>query len=187
LLEDAFLQARRGTRGPVAVVSQAGLLSNAAAARLLAPGDQPRLWNFVSRHLRIDDKAECQFVLADGSPLNVSLKAVFNGHEVAGVVIRSLVASRREMRSRRRPMGPPRPTFGWDSLTEAELTVTELVSEGLTNRQVANKLWLSPHTVDAHLRHVFQKLGINSRVELVRMATTRTLAAPKLDGAAAVA
>jgi transcriptional regulator of acetoin/glycerol metabolism/DNA-binding CsgD family transcriptional regulator len=187
VLEEAFLHARRGTRGPVAVVSQGALLSNAAAARLLAPTDQARLWNFVSYHLRLDEMAECQFALTDGSALQVSLEAVLIGGEVAGVVVRALAASRRAMSSRRRPVSPYRPTFGWDSLTATELTVTDLVSEGLTNRQVANKLWLSPHTVDAHLRHVFQKLGINSRVELVRMATTRALAAPRLDGAAAVA
>jgi DNA-binding CsgD family transcriptional regulator len=81
----------------------------------------------------------------------------------------------------------PHPTFGWDSLTEAELSVTDLVAEGLTNRQIANKLWRSPYTIDAHLRHIFHKLGINSRVELVRIATSRILAAPRLLDAAAVA
>jgi DNA-binding CsgD family transcriptional regulator len=58
-----------------------------------------------------------------------------------------------------------------------------LVTDGLTNRQIANKLWRSPHTVDAHLRHIFQKLGVHSRVELVRIAVERTLAAPRdVDG-----
>jgi DNA-binding CsgD family transcriptional regulator len=80
-----------------------------------------------------------------------------------------------------------RPTFGWDSLTEAELSVTDLVAEGLTNRQIANKLWRSPYTIDAHLRHIFHKLGINSRVELVRIATSRILAGPSFLDAAAVA
>ena len=41
---------------------------------------------------------------------------------------------------------------------------------GLTNREVAERLFLSPHTVSSHLRHVFGKLGINSRVELARLA-----------------
>jgi DNA-binding CsgD family transcriptional regulator len=79
------------------------------------------------------------------------------------------------------------PTFGWDSLTEAELSVTDLVAEGLTNRQIAKKLWRSPYTIDAHLRHIFHKLGINSRVELVRIATSRILAGPSFLDAAAVA
>ncbi|TQN28281.1 AAA ATPase-like protein [Haloactinospora alba] len=53
-------------------------------------------------------------------------------------------------------------------LTDSELRVARLVAEGLTNRDVANKLNLSPHTVDSHLRHSFTKLGMNSRVELTR-------------------
>jgi DNA-binding CsgD family transcriptional regulator len=41
--------------------------------------------------------------------------------------------------------------------------VVRLVAEGLTNREVANQLYLSPHTVDSHLRRVFTKLDINGR------------------------
>jgi DNA-binding CsgD family transcriptional regulator len=40
----------------------------------------------------------------------------------------------------------------------------------MTNRDAANKLYLSPHTVSTHLRHAFTKLGINSRTELTRIA-----------------
>jgi len=59
-----------------------------------------------------------------------------------------------------------RPT-GWDSLTSAELRVAFLLAEGLTNREVAERLRVSPHTVNSHVRHVFTKLDINRRVELV--------------------
>ncbi|MFF4366387.1 ATP-binding protein [Streptomyces sp. NPDC001594] len=53
-------------------------------------------------------------------------------------------------------------------LTPSELRVVRLVVEGLTNRAVADRLFLSPHTVDTHLRHAFAKYGVNSRVELAR-------------------
>lgn len=44
------------------------------------------------------------------------------------------------------------------------------MAQGLSNREVAERLFLSPHTVSSHLRHVFAKLGVNSRVELTRLA-----------------
>ena len=56
-----------------------------------------------------------------------------------------------------------------DELTAQELQVAQLVSEGRTNRDVAAELFLSPRTIDFHLRNVFRKLGIGSRTELVRM------------------
>jgi NAD(P)-dependent dehydrogenase (short-subunit alcohol dehydrogenase family) len=46
--------------------------------------------------------------------------------------------------------------------------VVRLVADGLTNREVAERLYVSPHTVNQHLRHAFGKLGINSRVALTR-------------------
>ena len=57
----------------------------------------------------------------------------------------------------------------WQGLTAAERAVAELVAGGLTNREVATRLAVSPHTVDDHLRSVFAKLGVHSRVELMRL------------------
>lgn len=61
-----------------------------------------------------------------------------------------------------------RPKSGWESLTGAELRVVRAIVDGRTNREAASVLFLSPHTVDSHLRRVFSKLDINSRVELTR-------------------
>ncbi|MBV9142393.1 MAG: AAA family ATPase [Pseudonocardiales bacterium] len=60
----------------------------------------------------------------------------------------------------------------WDTLTKSELRVVRLIAQGLTNRETASRLFLSPHTVDSHLRHSFTKLGVNSRVELTRHVLT---------------
>jgi DNA-binding CsgD family transcriptional regulator len=62
---------------------------------------------------------------------------------------------------------------GWSAMTDSELSVARLVAEGLTNREVAERLFVSHHTVSAHLRHVFAKLNVNSRVELTRIASSR--------------
>ena len=56
-----------------------------------------------------------------------------------------------------------------DQLTPQELQISGLVAAGMTNRQVAAQLYLSPRTIDYHLRKVFSKLGLSSRTELVRM------------------
>ena len=72
---------------------------------------------------------------------------------------------------RRRLVAAQRPTSGWAALTDSEGAVARLVAEGLTNREVAAKLFVSHHTVSGHLRSLFNKLAINSRVELTRLVT----------------
>jgi DNA-binding CsgD family transcriptional regulator/tetratricopeptide (TPR) repeat protein len=57
---------------------------------------------------------------------------------------------------------------GWDSLTASEVKVAELVAEGLSNRQIAERLVLSTRTVESHVSHILAKLGVRSRVDIVR-------------------
>jgi DNA-binding CsgD family transcriptional regulator len=63
-----------------------------------------------------------------------------------------------------------RSSTGWNSLTPAELDVVRLVCEGLGNKDIAARLFVSPRTVQAHLTHVYTKLGLTSRVQLAQMA-----------------
>ena len=79
----------------------------------------------------------------------------------------------RELGVRRRIIHVETPATGWASLTPAESTVAELVVGGRTNREIAQQLFISPHTVNAHLRHVFDKMRVRSRVELARLAANR--------------
>ncbi|WP_127509754.1 helix-turn-helix transcriptional regulator [Actinoplanes solisilvae] len=77
------------------------------------------------------------------------------------------------LHGRSEPEGCPpdgRAAFGWSSLTDTEHRVIRLIASGITNRQAARQLSLSPHTVNTHLRHVFAKLDINSRVQLANLA-----------------
>ena len=71
---------------------------------------------------------------------------------------------------RRRLVARGRPENGWAAMTDSELAVARLVAQGLTNREVAEQLFVSPHTVSSHLRSVFAKLDINSRLALTRIA-----------------
>ena len=61
---------------------------------------------------------------------------------------------------------PPVPSPGMKSLAVRETQVANLVAEGLSNRDVAVKLGLSEHTVSNYLFHIYNKLGISSRIEL---------------------
>ena len=67
-----------------------------------------------------------------------------------------------------------RPTSGWASLTPTERDVVRLVSEGLVNKDIATRLFISPRTVETHLTHVYTKLGLASRVQLAQEAARRT-------------
>ena len=84
----------------------------------------------------------------------------------------------RELGVRRRLATVTRPQRGWSGLTDSELDVVRLVARGLTNREAADKLYLSVHTVGSHLRSAFSKLAINSRVELARIAAAHTSSTP---------
>jgi predicted ATPase/class 3 adenylate cyclase/DNA-binding CsgD family transcriptional regulator len=63
-----------------------------------------------------------------------------------------------------------RPASGWASLTPTEHDVVRLVSEGLANKDIATRLFVSPRTVQTHLTHVYTKLGLTSRVQLAQEA-----------------
>jgi DNA-binding CsgD family transcriptional regulator len=67
-----------------------------------------------------------------------------------------------------------RATSGWASLTPTERDVVRLVSEGLTNNDIATRLFVSARTVQTHLTHVYNKLGLTSRVQLAQEAARHT-------------
>jgi len=67
-----------------------------------------------------------------------------------------------------------RPVSGWGSLTPTERDVVRLVSQGLGNKDIAGRLFISPRTVQTHLTHVYTKLGLTSRIQLVQEAARHT-------------
>jgi DNA-binding CsgD family transcriptional regulator len=84
----------------------------------------------------------------------------------------------RRLGVRRRVAKTDRPKAGWEALTEAESVVANLAARGCTNREIAERLFISPHTVHSHLRHVFDNLGVNSRVHLTRLVAGGSLRSP---------
>jgi DNA-binding NarL/FixJ family response regulator len=61
----------------------------------------------------------------------------------------------------------------YDGLTERELSILELVGQGLSNKQIGKQLFISDRTVQAHLSNIFSKLGVNSRTEAVMHAVRK--------------
>jgi DNA-binding CsgD family transcriptional regulator len=96
-------------------------------------------------------------------------------YQIAGAQLgaRRVRAELRELGEIEGPRRRATATFGWESLTDTELSVADLVTDGLTNRQVGEILFMSRFTVDSHLRHIFAKLGINSRVALASIVLQR--------------
>jgi DNA-binding CsgD family transcriptional regulator len=67
-------------------------------------------------------------------------------------------------------MYPERDMAGWNALTAQQRAVATLAGRALTNQQIASRLRISPHTVNYHLRQIFKKLNIGSRVSLGSLA-----------------
>ncbi|MEU4154992.1 LuxR C-terminal-related transcriptional regulator [Actinoplanes sp. NPDC026670] len=136
----------------------------------------------------IEEAIESGLLAGDGERLAF-------GHELVRAVVEStlprpVAAALRGEPPRRpsRPVPPPRPGLApgrvdWAALSPREQEIADLVGQALTNRQIARRTAISPHTVNFHLRQIFQKLGLVSRVELValwhqRMASAGSREAP---------
>jgi DNA-binding CsgD family transcriptional regulator/transcriptional regulator of acetoin/glycerol metabolism len=172
LVEERFLRARRGCRTPLAVVSDRALLMNAAGTGVLGPGEQRSLWNFARQAISLGDTSVPPYETEAGISLAATVEAIRDAGELVGAVIRLFPHAAEAV-----PMNPAlrrhrarhHPQYGWTSLTAPERCLAELVADGLTNKEAAARLFLSRHTVDSHLRHIFRKLEINSRVALARL------------------
>ncbi len=70
-----------------------------------------------------------------------------------------------------------RSTFGWDSLSESERRVADLVARGHSNKEIGERLYMSHRTVGSHLYRIFPKLGLRSRVDLARIVVERSFSA----------
>ncbi|SNT55702.1 regulatory protein, luxR family [Streptosporangium subroseum] len=144
--------------------------ATALHARALVDGDADLLVRAVERYREIPRPLVLAGALEDTGTipnLDAALRLYEQSeaeHDAARV--RDRLKGMGERRSR---AVSGRPTEGWDSLTASELQIVRLVAGGATNKQVADQLFLSPHTVSTHLWHAFTKLGISSRVELTRL------------------
>jgi DNA-binding CsgD family transcriptional regulator len=128
----------------------------------------PRRLEFASA---LEDLGVCLAGTDRDAGIDALSRALAVDTEVGAVWDARRVRSRlRDLGVRRRVVATEPDSTGWASMTASEVAVARLVAQGLTNREVAERLFVSPHTVNSHLRHVFVRLGINSRAELARLA-----------------
>jgi DNA-binding CsgD family transcriptional regulator len=155
------------------------MLVNGAATGIVEPTDRELLWDSLLRSLASGQQQPFPVPLANGRQIAIRCEPILDGIRLVGVLARPRTATARTHGARERRNTASTPAYGWSSLTAAELAVAEQVAQGLTNREAAAHLYLSPHTIDFHLRQVFRKLDVRSRVELTR-ATLRRQAEPAL-------
>jgi DNA-binding CsgD family transcriptional regulator len=117
----------------------------------------------------------CSMADASDLMLPVAVRAArqIEDRLLEGALLR--LSPRTENESEPRTPGGTKRRSGWHSLTDSERRVAELVAQGLTNREAADKLFLSHHTVGFHLRSLFRKLDVRSRVELARVMVERRI------------
>jgi DNA-binding CsgD family transcriptional regulator len=158
-----FLKNRRGAKGPFVLVTERRFIPNAAADRLVGPDDEPVLR--VAADRLCDQLEDVTTIELKGRAVAVRAVPV-PGDEPPGIILQLKPLDGVSGHAGR---GRERTSCGWASLTDTERSVAHVVAEGLTNREAAERLFLSPHTVDFHLRSIFRKLGTNTRVHLTRL------------------
>jgi DNA-binding CsgD family transcriptional regulator len=157
----------------VAAAHCAGLVSRDPARLAHAAASHPDPW---ARASAAEDLGHLLASASEQADAVVQLDSALAGYGQTGAG-RDMARVRRRLRElgvrRRSQAGGRRPVSGWTSLTPAEQATSELVAQGLSNQQVAGQMYVSAHTVAYHLRNVFRKLGISSRVELARVMAER--------------
>jgi DNA-binding CsgD family transcriptional regulator/tetratricopeptide (TPR) repeat protein len=150
----------------------------AAHCRGVVTGDPVRLAHAVAIHpdpwARASAAEDLGMVLATTTDAGEAVEhfdQALGGYGSTGAE-RDLARVRRRLRRlgirRRHWVSAERPISGWASLTETEVTTSALVAQGMTNQQVAGQMYITASTVAFHLRQIFRKLSISSRVELAR-------------------
>jgi predicted ATPase/class 3 adenylate cyclase/DNA-binding CsgD family transcriptional regulator len=134
------------------------------AARLFGAAESARLATGMVRYQVYDAWYEASVAALRDAMGELDFDAAWA--EGAAMSIDEAIAYAQRGRGERK-----RPSTGWASLTPAEHDVVKLVAEGLTNKDVAARLFISPRTVQAHLAHVFAKLGVTTRTQLAQETT----------------
>jgi DNA-binding CsgD family transcriptional regulator len=168
-LRERFLKARLTTRQPLAVLNNRMMLVNSAATALVQASDRDLIWDTVVCAITAGLHNCPPIALGGDRVVTMRCESVVDGMRLVGALVHFDTGSA----SAERLAGVRVHSVGWSSLTRTEQAVAGLVAEGMTNAEAAARLVLSPHTIDYHLRQVFRKLDVHSRVEMTRAVVER--------------
>lgn len=158
-LHDAFVRARRRTRGPLVAVGDTTMFVNSAGGTAVASADRESLWHWA-RCSAAGRRPDGEALALDSGATPTRCEQIYDGPTHVGALV-WLSPSREQSL-------PARYAYAF-ALTASERSVAEHVAAGLTNRETAAALSITHHTVDYHLRQIFRKLNLQSRVELARL------------------
>lgn len=162
---ERFRTLRRWVTGPMAALTPERLLTNAAAADLLQQSDHEELWAWASG--ASGSGAASRIVGLGPSAMRITRRPLTVDGVTGYLLVVDPVTGPEPEPRLARPAAHDGPAHG--QLTDREREIAHLVAQGRSNKAIASEVWLSPHTVDFHLRRVYQKLAVSSRVELTRV------------------
>jgi transcriptional regulator of acetoin/glycerol metabolism len=159
-----FLRERSRGKHPMLVANGRVVIANTAAERLVKQEDEPLLRRHAQDLMAGASAGIIQIALTNDSTAVFRCEPILDGDAIVGVIMHLVHESARTSR----------PVLGLAGLTDTERAIAELVAQGLTNRQVAERVFVSRHTVDFHLRSIFRKVDVTSRIELTRQIIRQT-------------
>jgi DNA-binding NarL/FixJ family response regulator len=169
----------------------AALAGRTSAAVLLARGEPLAAASAARRSAESADAIGARLQAAFSRSLEARALVAAGDREAAVALLRDVereldacgsLRVRDEMRRELRRLGARHEARGpaahggspYDELTKRELEIARLIFDRKTNREIATELFLSPKTVESHIRNVFLKLGVSSRVEVARTVERET-------------
>ena len=153
-----FLRERSRGKHPMLVANGRVVITNTAAERLVKSEDESLVRQYADGVMAGAPAGLLEIVLNNGSVVGARCEPILDGSVVIGVVMHLTDRTDRATR----------PRLGLAGLTDTERAIADLVAEGLTNRQIAERVFVSRHTVDFHLRSIFRKVDVTSRIDLTR-------------------
>ncbi len=156
LMMKRFLRERGVAKHPMLVANGRVVIANTAAERIVNQDDE-ELLRHLAQEILTGAPVDVREVVLSSGRVTLRCEPILDGASAVGVVMHLAGTGRAH-----------RPVLGLAGLTDTERAIADLVAQGLSNRQVAERVFVSRHTVDFHLRSIFRKVEVTSRIELTR-------------------